>query len=182
MGLRAVRFWTAIAMATLLLSGCGGDEGTTEEETPEATTSPTAEATAAATPTAGASPTAQEGQYRVSLSGRNEVPPAESAMDGSGTVALNQDEGTACPSIDVQAPADGEITGAHIHRGAAGENGPIVVRFQNDARSVKDDCVTAEQQVLSEIAQNPAGFYVNVHTNRFPNGATRGQLEAAGSS
>ena len=41
------------------------------------------------------------------------------------------------------------------------------------------DCASAEASLISEIAQNPAGFYVNVHTSDFPGGAVRGQLAQA---
>ncbi|MDQ4145958.1 MAG: CHRD domain-containing protein, partial [Actinomycetota bacterium] len=68
------------------------------------------------------------------------------------------------------------IRAAHIHRGAAGTNGPVVIPFQVDAAGVSDDCVTAEPPLVNEIQQNPEAFYVNVHTERYPDGAIRGQL------
>ena len=37
-------------------------------------------------------------------------------------------------------------------------------------------CATADRALVKEILQNPAGFYVNVHTSDFPAGAVRGQL------
>jgi hypothetical protein len=30
--------------------------------------------------------------------------------------------------------------------------------------------------LISQIRMNPTGFYINVHTSQFPNGAIRGQL------
>lgn len=68
-------------------------------------------------------------------------------------------------------------TGLHIHRGEAGVNGPIVVPL--DPTQLNGDervCTTAAPELVREIKNNPAGFYLNVHTATYPNGAVRGQL------
>lgn len=39
-----------------------------------------------------------------------------------------------------------------------------------------DDCDTVDDALVDEIRGNPGGFYVNVHTADFPDGAIRGQL------
>lgn len=63
------------------------------------------------------------------------------------------------------------LTGGHIHEGDAGTNGPIVIDFPGP-----ESCVDVEREVLREILRNPAGFYLDVHTVEYPNGAIRGQL------
>ena len=69
---------------------------------------------------------------------------------------------------------------SHIHRGARGVAGPIVVPLTApDANGRASGCANAEASLMREIAQNPAGFYVNVHTSDFPGGAVRGQLAQA---
>ncbi len=68
---------------------------------------------------------------------------------------------------------------AHIHRGARGVAGPIVVGLRPPASGnggSASGCVTAPAAVISEIASKPGSFYVNVHTADFPGGAIRGQL------
>jgi hypothetical protein len=39
--------------------------------------------------------------------------------------------------------------------------------------------VDAEAAVITTIGQNPAGYYVNVHTPELPKGAIRGQLQGS---
>jgi hypothetical protein len=67
--------------------------------------------------------------------------------------------------------------GAHIHRGAAGTNGPVVVPFTAPAASGDSSgCTPSTAALIDEITGNPAGFYVNVHTKEHPAGAIRAQL------
>ena len=70
------------------------------------------------------------------------------------------------------------INGVHIHKGAAGVDGPVVVvmnfkRFNKPGNA----CVKASAAVLSDIAMKPAAYYFNLHTPAFPAGAVRGQLK-----
>ena len=68
---------------------------------------------------------------------------------------------------------------AHIHRGARGVAGPVVVSLtppRSGAAGSVSGCVTAAASLVSEIASRPGGFYANVHTGDFPGGAVRGQL------
>jgi hypothetical protein len=67
--------------------------------------------------------------------------------------------------------------GAHIHRGAAGTNGPVVVPFTAPgADGNSSGCTPSTAALIDEITANPAGFYVNVHTKEHPAGAIRAQL------
>jgi hypothetical protein len=66
---------------------------------------------------------------------------------------------------------------AHIHKGAAGTNGPVVVPFTAPAADGNSSgCVSSTPAVVDDILANPAGFYVNVHTTEHPAGAIRAQL------
>ncbi|HEV2530587.1 CHRD domain-containing protein [Phenylobacterium sp.] len=70
-----------------------------------------------------------------------------------------------------------EVTAAHIHKGAAGANGPPVVPFTGvDATGASKGCAAASADVAKDLVANPAGYYVNVHTKAAPAGAIRGQL------
>jgi hypothetical protein len=69
------------------------------------------------------------------------------------------------------------ITAAHIHEGAAGTSGGVVVNFNATfVNGAASGSVTADQSTLDAIVANPSGYYVNVHTSNFPDGAVRGQL------
>jgi hypothetical protein len=71
-----------------------------------------------------------------------------------------------------------EVTAAHIHKGAAGANGPPVVPFSGvDASGASKGCATASADVAKDLVANPGGYYVNVHTKAAPGGAIRGQLK-----
>jgi len=65
---------------------------------------------------------------------------------------------------------------AHIHKGARQENGPSVVTLFTGPGGSLHDCLTWTQKWVDQIAANPAGFYVNLYTTEFPDGAIRGQL------
>jgi hypothetical protein len=111
------------------------------------------------------------------LSGANEVPPVSTGdPDGSGTadLRLNQGQREICLDVETQNIASPILQ--HIHRGAAGVNGPIVVDF-TPLLPGGDGCVSADRALVKEIRKNPEGFYFNVHTGEFPGGAVRGQLE-----
>jgi hypothetical protein len=72
---------------------------------------------------------------------------------------------------------------AHIHSGASGINGPIVVPLIPPFRGnpgTSSACVSAAAATIAAIRADPAKFskfYVNVHTTAFPAGAIRGQLQ-----
>jgi hypothetical protein len=68
-------------------------------------------------------------------------------------------------------------TAAHIHEGAVDVAGPVIVPFNPPTGENSNGCVSSvDSGVVSRIVNNPSGFYVNVHTSDFPDGAARGQL------
>ena len=65
---------------------------------------------------------------------------------------------------------------AHIHEGAAGANGPVIVPLTKDGDTYK---VPAGAKLTSaQLASFKAGnLYVNVHSAANPGGEIRGQLK-----
>lgn len=116
--------------------------------------------------------------WTTALSGVTEVPgPGDADGTGSASITVDSANSQICYTLFVQnltLPAQA----AHLHRGAAGESGDVVVPFDlaPDATGNAFSCVVVDPALLTEIAQNPTGFYVNVHTSDFPDGAVRGQI------
>jgi CHRD domain len=73
-----------------------------------------------------------------------------------------------------------KTTAAHIHKGKPGTAGPVVVPF--GAAYKPSGCIASTAAVVKGILANPAGYYVNIHTVKFPGGAVRGQLKKPTSS
>jgi hypothetical protein len=112
--------------------------------------------------------------FAATLSGANEVPPGD--PDGVGTARISIDDATnrICTHFEVR--NIGPVTAAHIHRGAAGVNGPPVIPLDAPDDNDSDDCDDVDNDLLDEIRRTPSNFYVNVHTAEHPNGAIRGQI------
>ena len=109
---------------------------------------------------------------KVALSGANEVPPVKTSANGSGTITV-ADDGAVSGSVSATGVAG---TAAHIHEGAAGANGPVIVPLTKDGDTYK---VPAGAKLTSaQLASFKAGnLYVNVHSAANPNGEIRAQLE-----
>lgn len=138
--------------------------------------------------------------FTAALSPANEVPPitnAESTGQGTGTFTLNltRDSGgtiTGATGTFVYSltgfPNGTVIRLTHIHRGAAGVVGGVVI----DSGLTAANAITLPNGTLTnqtfanqpvnpvslaqEIIDNPAGFYFNVHSALNPGGVVRGQL------
>jgi hypothetical protein len=116
--------------------------------------------------------------YAAGLVGSNEVPvaPATSAGDpdgtGSATATINSTTNEFC--WDITTTGLSTITAAHLHNGAAGANGGVVIDFEG----VLDGCDTIAAPLAADIVAKPDTYYFNIHSSEHPNGAIRGQLSA----
>ena len=126
----------------------------------------------------GAAPAAVARPFIAQLTGASEVPgPGDPAGEGAAAVTIDPVSGEIC--VDLRATGIQTAVAAHIHRGGPTVAGPIVVPL-TPPTPTSAACVTATGVLAAEIAANPAGFYVNVHTATYPAGAIRGQLAPAG--
>lgn len=124
-----------------------------------------------------ASPAAAEKQ-RVSahLMGSAEKP-GPGDPDGGGHASIDLDAGQGMVCTELMVEKIGAATMAHIHKGAADAAGPPVLTLATpDAAGKSKSCVKADAQVVADILNNPANYYVNVHNAEFPAGAVRGQI------
>lgn len=94
---------------------------------------------------------------------------------GQFTGVLDTATNQLCYMIDVPG-IDG--TAAHIHSGAAGQDGPVVVPLEAPKGGASGACTALKPDVAKALLSNPAGYYVNVHTAAYPMSATRGQLKS----
>ncbi len=137
-------------------------------------------------------------RFRALLSSSKELPPV-----AAGTLAM----GEAVVEFILQKSAGGTIqsavvdfrinytlgqeetlTNMHIHRGAEGVSGPVVVPTAfgsafaagpGSGSFLRTGAVNDPSGIatLEAIMADPAGYYVNIHTRSHPAGIMRGQLE-----
>jgi CHRD domain len=126
------------------------------------------------------------------LTGTQEVDadgPEAGDPDAKGTATfLSVNETTLCYGFTLRGAAT--PTEVHVHKGAIGTNGPVVLAFANVPKNAagapsgdpgasagcKTAANTSEQQAMARIRRHPERYYVNMHTAAFPDGAVRGQL------
>jgi hypothetical protein len=112
------------------------------------------------------------GAISVKLSGAEEVPPVGTAGSGSGSFRVAED-GSITGSVTTKGVPG---TMAHIHIGASGKNGPVIVPLdkKGDTYSVPEGrkLTAAQMKALKE-----GGLYVNVHSNQHKGGEVRAQLQ-----
>ena len=112
------------------------------------------------------------GAMKVSLSGAEEVPAINTGAKGSGSFRVKSD-GTISGSVTTEGI---QGTMAHIHRGAKGQNGPVIIPLtkNGDTYSVPEGRKLTEAQMQDLKNGN---LYVNVHSNAHKGGEIRAQLQ-----
>ncbi|MEY4934364.1 MAG: hypothetical protein RIS64_723 [Bacteroidota bacterium] len=108
------------------------------------------------------------------LNGANQVPTVVTAAKGLATFMVQEDYMT----VNVNAVFDslsGAVTGCHIHSGAAGQTGGVLIDLSSFVRGNRiQTTLTFTKAQLAAAIDN--GLYLNVHTAANPNGEIRAQL------
>lgn len=107
------------------------------------------------------------------LSGKHEVPAVTTKASGNSTITVASDRSVS----GIVTVMDMTPTAAHIHHGAPGANGPVVVpltKTSDKAFSVPANTKLTEDQYA---AFKKGDLYVNVHSAAHPNGEIRVQMK-----
>lgn len=122
---------------------------------------------------------AHTAEQRASLSG-DAVAPGPGDPDGSGraTIRSAPDEGILCYKVFFK--GIGKAIGAHIHEAPKGVAGPKHLRLftsKKGKNSPAEGChKSVPVETIEAMHDNADGYYVDVHTKAYPDGALRGQL------
>lgn len=110
---------------------------------------------------------------QVTLKGSEEVPPVATAATGSGTITVGEDK-----SVSGSVTTSGVVgVAAHIHEGAAGKNGPVIVPMSKTADNTWSIAAGAKLTDSQYDAFKAGNLYVNVHSAANKGGEIRGQLK-----
>ncbi len=126
---------------------------------------------------AGPTLAASSEKFETQLSGQNQVPPVDT--QGSGTAEFHYNPSTRHLSWSISyKDLSSAVTGAHIHSGAAGANGKVLVSLtkkgsMENPSPIKGSATLTEDQAKELMSGNT---YVNVHTEKNKAGEIRGQI------
>jgi hypothetical protein len=158
---------TALGLAALVLgvAACGGSNSSSSTR---ATSTPRATALSAAT---------SAGRiliYRAKLTGGAETPPGAPQGIGDAIIAFHGSSVVCWRFAHLHGFTN--PTFAHIHIGAKGRSGNIVVPLSTGPRLHHQGCATVSGNVVRSIERSPQAYYVNIHSAQYPSGAVRAQL------
>jgi hypothetical protein len=118
-------------------------------------------------------------EFEVFIGGENEICGTSRCGGegiGQGSIELDVERGELCYDLDLQDIPD--PTNAHIHEGGLQEEGPVVIDLEWDGdASGGAGCVDVDPAVLRSLQENPRLRYLDVHSERYPDGAARGQFQ-----
>jgi hypothetical protein len=113
------------------------------------------------------------GAQQLKLTGAEEVPPVASSATATGELKVNEDH-TVSGSFNVQGS---NMIAAHIHEGAAGQNGPVIIPLQ---KKTDTEWVVPPGAKLTDAqyeAYKAGRLYVNFHSPQHKGGEIRAQIK-----
>jgi len=128
-------------------------------------------------------------QYSANLEGSQQVPPVSTPARGQARFRVNDDNTQISYRLNVKNIQ--RFFQSHIHLGRRGTNGPVVAPMFNSTPGI----TVSDVQIMGTITRgdltgpmegrtiadlvdemNAGNTYVNVHTERHPDGEIRGQI------
>ncbi len=118
--------------------------------------------------------------YGFELTAEAEVPtPGPAGATGTAEITIDDETNEVCYVLTIDGLGKGDaVVAAHIHAGEEGVAGDVVVPlFTEPPTGEMTGCVQdVDPAVVDAITADPAAFYVNIHTEQYPDGAVRGQM------
>lgn len=112
--------------------------------------------------------------FETGIYGSEQVPPVQTAAYGFVRFFFNESRTAADYTIDVKGLATGLVLGADIHRGASGEQGPVVKHLADGGFIVAAGHLRLHDEDLEELISG--NWYVSLKTEDHPDGELRGQI------
>ncbi|HSQ02882.1 MAG TPA: CHRD domain-containing protein [Burkholderiales bacterium] len=110
---------------------------------------------------------------QVKLSGDQESPPVSTSASGTGTFTVGTDK-----SVSGKVTTTGMSgTAAHIHEGAPGKNGSVIIPLAKDGDNAWAAPPGAKLSDAQYDAYKAGNLYLNVHSAAHKEGEIRGQLK-----
>jgi len=110
---------------------------------------------------------------QVKLSGNQESPPVSTSASGSGTFTIGTDK-----TVNGKVTTTGMAgVAAHIHEGAPGKNGPVIIPLQKAGDNAWSTPAGAKLSDAQYDAFKAGNLYVNVHSAAHKDGEIRAQLK-----
>jgi hypothetical protein len=111
----------------------------------------------------------------INMSGANEVPPVVTTATGVALLRLTVDRKLYSKVTVTNLPVADALTMAHIHQGATGVNGDVLVTLCATAADFGMSKMTELNEATASALRTEA-LYVNAHSTTWPNGVIRGQI------
>ena len=167
-------FITGLAVALIAVAGCGSSSTSASTPVTTATSTPTSTGITTKPAVVKVKKTLSR-TYVVKMTGAAETPAGAPGGTAGAVVTMSTKHGKLCWTF-TSLSGFSNPTFAHIHIGAAGTSGNIVLPLSTGATLQTKGCVPASATLISAIAANPHGYYVNIHSKEYPGGAVRAQL------
>lgn len=109
------------------------------------------------------------------LSGANEVPAITTSATGTARIRVTSDKKLYSRVTVTNLAAGDALVAAHIHTGASGVNGAVLIGLASGVADFATDKVFTLTDVLYNSLKSDA-LYVNAHSTLYASGVVRGQI------